>query len=40
MPNLAIIESIYAALDADFADWQTEFEYRVNDAKTGAARLD
>ncbi len=36
----AIIDSVSAALDADLADWQAEFEYCVNDAKTGAARLD
>jgi len=36
----AIIESISAALDADLADWQAEFEVCTNDAKTGAAWLD
>ena len=36
----AIIDSVSAALDADLADWQAEFEDCVNDAKTGAARLD
>lgn len=38
--EFAITESISAVLDADFADWQAEFEVCTNDAKTGAARLD